>query len=543
MTAPVVSCVIPVLNGERYLGATIESVLGQTYGAVEVIVADDGSTDATPDVARAYGSPVRYLHQANAGHAAARNLGLAAATGAFVAFLDADDLWHADKLARQMGGFQVQPALDISVTHVRNFWSPDAPPPDGGIDPRVTEAVPGYRAITLLARRRVFETVGRFDPALRHGNDTAWFLRAAEHGVRMELLPEVLVFRRLHDGNRSRRLAEASQREYLRILKASLDRRRRAAPAAPRPYEFPTSSVGAAASPAARAQPIPLFERLQVESQAHCNRACWFCPRTFDRSGKYLDETGRPVRGQMPTETILDILDQARGLGFQGEVGFHHYSEPLLDGRNVMLAREARRRGLHPYLHTNGDMLRHDDRLCRDIVEVYGRVVVGLYDYATDEERTEAERYWRGRLAGAARLEFSSIGVGGIRSGQSIAIPRALVPTDPRMAVPDLTFGNAPCHRPLLRMVIQHDGEMANCCEDTRGAFGLGNVHRSSLEELWHSPRHVAIVTDLVAGRRDRYALCRQCPLPPTGPAPGGRRIAVRPRRYVGERPVPVHPA
>ena len=102
MTAPVVSCIIPVLDGERYLGAALESVLTQTYGAVEVIVADDGSTDGTRAVASAFGSRVRYLHQANAGHAAARNLGLAAAGGAFVAFLDADDLWHADKLARQI---------------------------------------------------------------------------------------------------------------------------------------------------------------------------------------------------------------------------------------------------------------------------------------------------------------------------------------------------------------------------------------------------------------------------------------------------------
>jgi radical SAM protein with 4Fe4S-binding SPASM domain len=271
-----------------------------------------------------------------------------------------------------------------------------------------------------------------------------------------------------------------------------------------------------------------------VESQAHCNRACWFCPRTFDRSGKYLDGAGRAVPGRMPTETILGVLDQARALGFQGEVGFHHYSEPLLDPRNVMLAREARRRGLHPYLHTNGDVLRRDDRLCREVVEAYERIVVGLYDHTTDAERAEAERDWRGRLAGAARLEFSPIGLAGSRGGHSLGIPRALVPTDPRMAVPDLTFGNAPCHRPLLRLIIQHDGEMANCCEDTQGAFGLGNVHRSSLAALWHSPRHVAIVTDLLAGRRDRYALCRQCPLSPTGPAPEGRRIAIAPRRHAG---------
>ena len=97
---------------------------------------------------------------------------------------------------------------------------------------------------------------------------------------------------------------------------------------------------------------LPLFERLQIESQASCNRACWFCPRTYDRTGFYLDSRGKPVFHQMETETILGVLDQAEALGFRGRVGFHHYSEPLLDSRNVDLAREARRRGMMPYLHT-----------------------------------------------------------------------------------------------------------------------------------------------------------------------------------------------
>ena len=80
---------------------------------------------------------------------------------------------------------------------------------------------------------------------------------------------------------------------------------------------------------------IPLFERLQIESQSNCNRACWFCPRTYDRSGKYLDPAGKSVLRQMPTEKILGLLDEAQVLGFSGMVGFHHYSEPLLDPRNI----------------------------------------------------------------------------------------------------------------------------------------------------------------------------------------------------------------
>ncbi len=276
---------------------------------------------------------------------------------------------------------------------------------------------------------------------------------------------------------------------------------------------------------------LPLFDRLIIESQSNCNRDCWFCPRTYDRSGKYLDAAGRVVLREMPTETILDLLDQAAELGFRGGVGFHHYSEPLLDKRNLQLARAARERGMLPYLHTNGDVLKADDELCERVKELYARIVVGLYDYDTDEELQVSQRWWRARLAGT-NLAFSPIGRAGSRTAHSIGVPRALVPTDARMAVPDLTFANGPCHRPLIRLIVQYDGEVCNCCEDTAGVFQLGNVHHSTLADIWFSERHARILADLVAGRRDRYALCRNCPQTPTGPSPDGERMAAAPRRY-----------
>jgi len=275
---------------------------------------------------------------------------------------------------------------------------------------------------------------------------------------------------------------------------------------------------------------IPLFERLQIESQSNCNRSCWFCPRTYDRSGKYLNETGRSVISQMPTDKILDLLDQAQTLGFQGRVAFYHYSEPLLDPRTIMLAREAKKRGMKPYVHTNGDILKKEASLCEELKRVYGLIVIGLYDYETNGELEEAKRYWRQRLAGA-NLEFSPIGLSGARSAYSIGIPRALVPPDGRMAIPDFTYINAPCHRPLIRMLIQYDGEVANCCEDTYGAFKLGNVYQSSLEELWFSEHHARVVQDLIAGQRETYGLCRKCPQAPTSPPLEGKKIDILPRR------------
>jgi glycosyltransferase involved in cell wall biosynthesis len=222
MSTPLVSGVVPVFNGERYLAEALDSMLGQTYSPVEVIVADDGSTDGTRAVVEGYGGRVRYLHQPNQGHGAARNLGLGAAEGEFVAFLDADDLWHPEKLERQMARFRARPELDACVTLVHNFRSPEL----GGGEEIDDGPLPGYRSGTLLARRALFEAVGHFDTALRFGNDTDWFLRVADHGAEVELLPEVLLHRRLHGANRSIRLGQASRREYVRIVKASLDRRR-----------------------------------------------------------------------------------------------------------------------------------------------------------------------------------------------------------------------------------------------------------------------------------------------------------------------------
>ena len=109
------------------------------------------------------------------------------------------------------------------------------------------EDVPGYSAVTLLARRSIFERIGAFDTSLRHGNDRDWLLRAAEEGATIEMLPEVLVYRRLHGENQSLRMSDSSRAEYLRIVKASLERRRACAgQGEPRPYDLGAGDHGPA---------------------------------------------------------------------------------------------------------------------------------------------------------------------------------------------------------------------------------------------------------------------------------------------------------
>jgi glycosyltransferase involved in cell wall biosynthesis len=231
MKLPLISCIVPVFNGERYLGEALESILKQSYRPFEIIVADDGSTDGTVTVVNGYGDRVRYLKQSNAGVAAARNLGLAAAQGEFVAFLDADDLWHSEKLERQMARFASRPELDYCLAHVQNFW--EIPEEQKRFaNHRIAKPLPGYSTCTLLARHRLFATVGQFNAAVNRADDTDWFLRASESGAVMEMLPDVLLYRRLHQTNISRVRAANSREQYLLMLKATLDRRRRQNPVA-----------------------------------------------------------------------------------------------------------------------------------------------------------------------------------------------------------------------------------------------------------------------------------------------------------------------
>jgi len=227
MTEPLISCIVPVYNGQRYLREALDSILVQTHPVLEIVVVDDGSTDGTADVVRSYGDSVRYLWQPRSGPVVARNLGLGVVQGEFVAFLDADDRWHPEKLSRQVVRFRARPELSASVTHVLNFWSPELAESMQSQSPGRLAPIPGYVTQTLLARRAIFDTVGSFDATLKHASELNWYLRAIAQGEVIELLADVLVYRRLHRHNFSRLSAAASRDQHLKVIKASLDRRRR----------------------------------------------------------------------------------------------------------------------------------------------------------------------------------------------------------------------------------------------------------------------------------------------------------------------------
>ena len=110
-----VSVILPVYNGERYLGEAIESILTQDYRPIEVIVVNDGSTDNTETIAKQYDNDIIYVLQENSGPAAARNKGLRMASGGIIGFLDYDDLWSDNKLSLQLARLADDPSVEIVV--------------------------------------------------------------------------------------------------------------------------------------------------------------------------------------------------------------------------------------------------------------------------------------------------------------------------------------------------------------------------------------------------------------------------------------------
>jgi len=217
-TPALVSVIIPTYNAEHFVDEAIRSALGQTYRPGEILVVDDGSTDRTVEKVREFGPRLRLLRQDHAGAGAARNLGVMYATGRYIAFLDADDIWTPTKLSRQMEILQQDPTCDLLFGHVQHF---------GKTSRDYGGPVPGYLPGTMLAKREVFDKTGPLVTDLKVGEFIDWYARAMEAGLRSRLETEVWLHRRIHGANLTARERNASG-DYLRVVKAAMDRRRHA---------------------------------------------------------------------------------------------------------------------------------------------------------------------------------------------------------------------------------------------------------------------------------------------------------------------------
>ena len=216
MPSPLISVVIPVYNGEAFVADAIDSVLAQEGAAFELIVVDDGSTDATPAILARYGGAIAVHRQPNRGEGAARNAALPYLRGELVLFLDADDLIPAGYLERFAAAAREAPEIEVFHCGWRGV-SFDGTPLYAQEEPRPIDADPFHELPawgsphidSVLVRRSALARVGGFDPALAVQADWDFCLRLAASGARFRGVPgNVAVVRLRPDSISTRRRRE-----------------------------------------------------------------------------------------------------------------------------------------------------------------------------------------------------------------------------------------------------------------------------------------------------------------------------------------------
>ncbi|MGB7933334.1 MAG: glycosyltransferase [Gammaproteobacteria bacterium] len=210
----VVTVIIPAYNSAQQLPEALDSVFKQTYRDFEIIVVDDGSTDGTRELLEGYKNRITYLYQENAGPSKARNTGIRAAKGRYLAFLDADDHWLPPKLELQIKLIESDPRLGLVFSDAEYFGGGESMVGSywkqrGCYDQMISESglirnafstlmrINPIMPSTALLKRDCFEKAGGFDEGLRYVEDKDMWLRMSVHCF-MACVPFPLVKRRVH---------------------------------------------------------------------------------------------------------------------------------------------------------------------------------------------------------------------------------------------------------------------------------------------------------------------------------------------------------
>ena len=223
MNSPLVSVIVVVSNGERYISSALHSIFKQNYYPFEIIVVDGQSVDNTAEIVQSFKS-VKYLRQAEEGLANGRNIGIETAEGALIAFLDSDDLWTPHKLSVQVDYLLQNPVQYVNAW-VKMFVEPGYSLKSGYTKKFLAQAHIGRTPGTLIARRSVFDIVGLFSTDFSIACDVEWFMRANACKIPMFVIPEVLLYKRIHNNNLSSNVS-VNKRELMTVIRQSLIRQR-----------------------------------------------------------------------------------------------------------------------------------------------------------------------------------------------------------------------------------------------------------------------------------------------------------------------------
>lgn len=367
MAFPQVSVIIPSYNHAGYLPSAIQSILAQTFADWEAIIVDDGSTDDTPEtVIQFVDSRIRYIYQENRGLSGARNTGIGAAQGTLVAFLDADDAWMPDFLARMVGLLDADASLGGAYCGFRYMDEIGAPlgqhtlrvvPPDHFR----MELLRGCWIIpsSVVVRMHVIQQIGLFENSLSGCADYDLWLRIAER-YRFAGVPEVLVWYRRSGNNMSdgvRHMTDDLERVYQKHL-GSLDTPVATWPALKREsvaniYAWRTLEFLAQGKVKESAK--ALLWLLDYRSEFACSLDLWYSlacvHQPIGQRGDF--DTWDPERGAADTQSLLKMLEHGdvhpnKLRRMRGKV---YFALALLNygGRRIGPARQSLRVGLRAY--------------------------------------------------------------------------------------------------------------------------------------------------------------------------------------------------
>lgn len=230
MNSPLVSVVIPAFNAKKWIAEAIDSVLAQTFEDYEIVVVDDGSTDATEQALGGLirAKQIRFFRQQNSGVSAARNRGVDESRGELIAFLDADDLFHPEKLRKQVALFDQQPDLGFVYANFEKFADAggelgvrDMGQFRGRVYPGILQEWSALMALpTLMVPKQVFQALGGFDESVSWGEDIDLYFRITREYA-IDLVPEALCRVRVHPASASASKLGSAE-SFHRVLEKAL---------------------------------------------------------------------------------------------------------------------------------------------------------------------------------------------------------------------------------------------------------------------------------------------------------------------------------
>lgn len=206
-----VTAIVVVYNGEKYLNDCLRSIVDQDYHPLETLVIDDGSTDSTPDIIKSFGGKIRYYRQKNGGEASARNKGIELANGDYINFLDADDIWCPGKISTQVAVLDEYPQYGVvfgdfcrinDSFRYNSFHELNIEPMKSKIDsnwsgwlfPRML-LDSWVHIITAMARKNVFSAIGEFNSENIIGTDYDFWIRTSRKFQMAKIPYQVALYR------------------------------------------------------------------------------------------------------------------------------------------------------------------------------------------------------------------------------------------------------------------------------------------------------------------------------------------------------------